>query len=787
MPHTRICPIFPGSAPQQSWLAGLVVLLVAVLLPIPAKAAPPPGNDQVRTSAHALVVKLNPRAGEIIANDRLTLPEPMREVNFALHRNLHPELASAGRLHLTGSHGHLHFYRAELPSPATEISLHYRGRIRHGLQELTEGMGRSRQQSLGTISADGVFLSGYSGWYPRLDNTMDSFTLAVGLPAGWSAVSQGVGPGQVPPLGADDTPDTADSSAGEAPSHEHSAVQVYWQESHPQDEIYLIAAPFEFYQQAADGVDIQAWLREKDDTLAKRYLDATRDYLKRYSTLIGQYPYSKFALVENFWESGYGMPSFTLLGPQVLRLPFILHSSYPHEILHNWWGNGVFVDWDSGNWSEGLTAYLADHLNKALVGQGSAYRRDQLKAYADYVRAGSDMPLIDFRARHSQASQAIGYGKSLMVFHMLRQLLGDAPFIAGLRLFYAQNKFQSASWQDIQQAFEQTSEQDLNAFFSAWTKRPGALRLSLEGVESHQQPDGRYRVSAGVRQLQSEPPFPLRVPVIVHDSLGAPHSLWLAFNGERERSFALTLDQPPLRLAVDPVFDSFRMLEPGETPVSLSNLFGAEAGTLILPAAAPAELLRAYRQLADDWQKGQPHWRILSDADIEQLPSGAVWLLGWENRFLPEFSRDSTNFQINTAQRLVKLSGEDAFVKDQIPVLTRFSNPGAAGPAATGAKPGGSDSAAPASRDSRPMGWLAAQDPAAIAGLARKLPHYGKYGYLLFAGAQPTNQRKGQWPVRDSPLMHWFSDKTGTPLAPVKRQSLIDALAHPHPHPHQAP
>ena len=63
------------------------------------------------------------------------------------------------------------------------------------------------------------------------------------------------------------------------------------------------------------------------------------------AAFIGPYPYDKFALVENFWETGYGMPSFTLLGPEIIRFPFILHSSFPHEILHNWWGNSVFVDY----------------------------------------------------------------------------------------------------------------------------------------------------------------------------------------------------------------------------------------------------------------------------------------------------------------------------------------------------------------------------------------------------------------------------------------------------------
>lgn len=98
-----------------------------------------------------------------------------------------------------------------------------------------------------------------------------------------------------------------------------------------------------------------------------------------YRKLIGPYPYWKFALIENFWETGYGMPSFTLLGPQVIRFPFILHSSYPHELLHNWWGNSVYVDFKKGNWCEGLTAYLADHLIQEQRGQGDSYRRATLQ------------------------------------------------------------------------------------------------------------------------------------------------------------------------------------------------------------------------------------------------------------------------------------------------------------------------------------------------------------------------------------------------------------------------
>ena len=99
---------------------------------------------------------------------------------------------------------------------------------------------------------------------------------------------------------------------------------------------------------------------------------AAKSYIAFYQKLIGAYPFVKFAVVENALQTGYGMPSFTLLGSRVIRFPFILHTSYPHEILHNWWGNGVYIDRKSGNWSEGLTAYLSDHLFLDLNGEGDA-------------------------------------------------------------------------------------------------------------------------------------------------------------------------------------------------------------------------------------------------------------------------------------------------------------------------------------------------------------------------------------------------------------------------------
>ena len=135
-----------------------------------------------------------------------------------------------------------------------------------------------------------------------------------------------------------------------------------------------------------------AFLRDDDPALAGRYLQATRRYLRLYESLLPAYPYPSFALVENFWETGYGMPGFTLLGPRIIRFPWILTSSYPHELLHNWWGNSVYVDFDGGNWCEGLTAYLADHLFAEQRGEAATYRRATLKKYTRLRVVGQRLP-----------------------------------------------------------------------------------------------------------------------------------------------------------------------------------------------------------------------------------------------------------------------------------------------------------------------------------------------------------------------------------------------------------
>ena len=313
-----------------------------------------------------------------------------------------------------------------------------------------------------------------------------------------------------------------------------------------------------------------------DASIAGKYLAATAQYIEMYRSLIGPYPYGKFALVENFWETGYGMPTFTLLGPQVIRFPFIINSSYPHEILHNWWGNSVFVDYGTGNWCEGLTAYLADHLIQEQRGAAAEYRRSTLQKYRDYVRTGRDFPLAEFRERYSAATEAVGYGKALMGYHALRLHIGDEAFRATFARFYREFKGRRATFRDIQRIGggrqRQAARVDLRrpdhaggragAGGEGWTgRRPPGRRALRRRRRAAPDPGGRA-VSWPTSPSSSRP-----------SAASRPRPCASTRPSRPSRS---PTESRPLALSVDPVFRRVPAPRPaGDAAVNRPDLRGA--------------------------------------------------------------------------------------------------------------------------------------------------------------------------------------------------------------------
>jgi hypothetical protein len=189
----------------------------------------------------------------------------------------------------------------------------------------------------------------------------------------------------------------------------------------------------------------------------------------------------------------------------------------------------------------------------------------------------------------------------------------------------------------------------------------------------------------------------------------------------------------PVSVRIDPEFDLFRRLHPDEIPPSLSGAFGAERVAVVLPSAGGDPMMEGYRAIAEAWA-GDSTLSVLvvEDGAIEALPAGMpVWILGRGNRFrnLIEVGLRGCDASIDADS--LRFGGTTLTYEGNSAVVS-VRHPGDPGSV---------------------LVWLALGDPGAVPGLLAKLPHYGKYGHLVFEGAEPVNIVKGQWEAVNSPMV----------------------------------
>ena len=455
------------------------------------------------------------------------------------------------------------------------------------------------EENSSVIGSKGIFLTGT--WYPKPDR-MCTYHLTVTLPDDYEAVSE--------------------AETIEKTTKDGKGIFAFTF-PHPIDGINLIATDrYKIVKDHFNGIEILAYFFREDIDLVRTYIGHTKKYLKLYENLISKFPYRRFSIVENFLPTGYSMPTYTLLGQQIVRLPFIPETSLGHEILHQWFGNLVYIDYGRGNWAEGLTTFLADHLYEEEKGRGPEYRKGTLIDYQSYVNDKNEFPLKDFETRMDDASKAIGYGKALMVFQMLKKMVGEEEFYKSLRYFTAEMRFRKASWDDIKRAFEKYYQRDLTWFFKQWIDEKGLAELHLEDVQV--KPSGaKFEVSFTV--VQKKRVYILDLPVALYSFRGKVKNL---FHLDKEKGhFKMLIDDIPKSIVIDEDYDIARMLSISEFPPVIGRLIGEEKPIIVLPSSG----LEVYDEVINAFKgKGD----AVSGADQLRFPdirASSLLILGADN------------------------------------------------------------------------------------------------------------------------------------------------------------
>lgn len=652
-------------------------------------------TEKPMTIHHKLAVTVQLEASQIVVQDNMTLPSSWSKpyLDVALNPNFSVRYQAQVLKPIQKTSAYSSYRLKRQPTQKT-VQIQYQGTLSStpDCQWLT--------QACVMLNQTGVYLDGRSYWYPNTLDMQKTFELQLtGLPEAWTSLSQGM------------------------------QIEQGWRIEKPQRQLYLIAAPFSVYEKDVKSLaKIQVLLRHDDPELAQRYLDKSEVYLKRYSKLLGQYPYRKFVTVESFWESGWGMPSFTLLGSKVMRLPFIPDTSLPHEIVHNWWGNGVYVDASQGNWSEGLTAYLADHYQKKLKQEDRNYRRDTLQKIALFSQQ-EKLLLREFRSRHNRATQAIGYGKSMMLFHAVAKQIGDETFYQALRLFFSRYQFKQASFPDLQTVFNEVSQQDLSPLFEAYLNRTDTPKLQLGTVfqRDNKTAEGEQKeLVFELSQIQEGDAFELHIPVALYKNETDEPSYEVVHMTEKQQQFVLHVKHPIKAIMVDPDFDVLREPDMAELPPSLDILFSRQPKHFVMARGINEAMQVAWEELAETLNFGKEPTLQFDD---QPLPDSAktLVLFGGDNAVL--------NQLLEQADEVVRFTEISHRLNEARYVC-------------------GLHSLAFALRvGERNVILLDVSSLDGLERLMKKLPHYGKYSYTVFNSTNGKNIAKGQWEVYNSPML----------------------------------
>ena len=534
--------------------------------------------------------------------------------------------------------------------------------------------------------AQGTFLPASSAWYPQPAGLIGSYRMAIELPAGQRGVVAG--------------------RLIEA-SEKDGRYRARYEFLHPSEGIDLMAGPYRVDSRSvrtADGKNLvlRTYFHPEIAELSSGYLDAAKGYFDLYERWIGPYPYGEFSIVSSPTPTGFGLPTLTYLGIDVLKLPFIRTTSLGHEILHNWWGNGVYPDYGHGNWSEGLTTFMADYAYKERESPEAA-RKLRLEWLRDFaaVPSGEDRPLAQFTSRVHDSSQIIGYGKAAMIFVMLRDSIGRDVFDRGIKLFWGGHRFKVASWNSLQKSFETVATRDLAPFFSQWLTRTGAPSVRIAAVERlHGAKGAQVRVTL----RQNQPTYRLRVPVSIRTAHGEEwHYLDLA---DEVAIYTLSVHAPAIELVLDPDYRLFRRLAEDEAPAILRQVtLDPEATTFLIGTSGAAE--QSARGLAEKMQDHPP--RIATSSD--PAGRGTMLVIGIEHDI-------------------------DAWLSSHgLPKMPASLAHRGSAAVWTATLPQGNT-----------MAVVAARDADALAALVRPLPHYGRQSYLAFEGAKVIES--GVWPAR---------------------------------------
>lgn len=246
------------------------------------------------------------------------------------------------------------------------------------------------------------------------------------------------------------------------------------------DFAWVASDRFRVSSKQVGGTTVYSYYYDREPGL--RALEYGAAALGIFNELFGTYPYNQFSVVQtDFFIGGMEYPNIVLIDKSLYAPgedPW-LEVVTVHETAHQWWYAMVGNDEVDDAWlDEALAEYSTvlyyrhrygpekeKEMLKELATEGKYYLLD------DYLKIKSidetiHRPVYDFA--DWIVYDFLVYGKGAMMFHELRNQVGEGMFYEILRAYFKENQFQNAVKEDLLRACEKVTGEKWDAFFEDW-------------------------------------------------------------------------------------------------------------------------------------------------------------------------------------------------------------------------------------------------------------------------------------------------------------------------------
>lgn len=316
-------------------------------------------------------------------------------------------------------------------------------------------------------TADGAMVvnepDGAPTWYPVNDDPQDkaTYTFRITVPAGKTAVANGLPAGK--------------------PRTKAGWTTWTWRASDPMASYLSTASVGDYTLSQGRGPGGLPIITAIDDGVTGDARAETTAALALQPQMItflanqfGAYPFESFGAIVDDDSVDYALETQT----RPIYSEVADEYTVVHELGHQWFGNSVSPrDWTDIWLNEGWATYIewlwAEH-------QGTATMTDQFADTVAYLDANNGWALnIADPGRDNLFANPV-YLRGAAALHALRATVGDDAFFAGARLWLTRYHDSTATTADFEAVVEESSGQQLGAFFDDWlreTDRPELPQL----------------------------------------------------------------------------------------------------------------------------------------------------------------------------------------------------------------------------------------------------------------------------------------------------------------------